>query len=460
MRIAKEESGQVLVFTALSIALLLGFVGLATDVGQLFHVRRHLQTVADAAATAGALYDSYGESSVTAGKNAATANGVTDGVNGATVTINEPPLHGPNIGETGFVEAIVSVPNNTFFMSLFGTPTVSVTARAVAGPGPGRACIYLMNTSGTDFSLQGSGTVEAPGGGTTCGIYSNSTSSNSVSVSGTANYINTAYVGTMGGLQASGNSSNSNTGPTPTTTYVPSMNPPDSLDLTLPNPSTMTCITPSGTQLQNITGTKYTVLLQTDLPSSIPTGGLCISGNVMLQGTSTAQLVLPPGLYVFTGQVGIGNYVTGNGITLDINGDNGPSIENVLSVTSTTQVYLSAPAPVNKTDSGCTAVGGGCYSVIFAAPTTNNETFNIQWGSSSASASSCQSLSASTAATLGFSGLIDAPDVNVYLQDQGGYALLTGMVVGSLDLKTGLLCVDNYAEANRYSPMTTISLVE
>ena len=457
MRTVKEESGQILVFTALSIALLLGFVGLATDVGQLFHVKRHLQIAADAAATAGALYESYGESAVTAGQAAATANGVANGVDGAKVFINEPPLNGPNVGQSGFVEAIVSTPNNTIFMSLFGTPTVSVVARAVAGPGPGRACIYLMNSTGTDFSLQGSAAVEAPGDKQTCGIYSNSTSSDSVSVSGQGNNIYTAFVGTMGGLSAGGNS---NTIPTPVTTNVPQQSPPSSLDLTLPDPSTMKCITPSGSSTK-INSTYYTTLLQSDLPSgSTLSSAVCISGNVMLAGTSTGSgmLTLPAGLYVFTGQVGIGNYVTGTGITLDINGDSGPSIENILSVTSTTNVNLVAPSP-GPGDSGCKASGGACWSVLLAAPTTNDETFNIQWGSSG-NANTCQTLSETTAAGLGFDGIIDAPDVNVTMQDEGGYAMITGMVVGTLQMQTGFLCVDNYSVTNRYSPLSTISLVE
>jgi len=467
MRIVKEEKGQILVFTALSMAVLLGFVGLATDVGQLFHVKRHLQTVADAAATAGALYDSYGVSAVTAGQAAAKANGVTDGVSGATVTINEPPLNGPNVGEAGFVEAIVSVPNNTFFMGLFGTPTVSVTARAVAGPGPGKACIYLMNSSGTDFSLQGSGTVEAPGGGTTCGVYSNSTSTASVTVNGNANDINTSYVGTMGGLSSSGNA---NTTPTPTTTNVPQQNPPDSMDLSSSLPSLSSfakCITPSGGKpLVNISGSKYVDLLQSDLPSSIPSTGICISGNVVLEGTSAdpgGTLKLPAGLYVFTGQVGIGNNVDGSaGITLDINGDGNPPSENILTVMSTTNVKLTAPPrdpPPGNPELGCTATGGACWGILFAAPPSNDETFNIQWGSSG-NASTCLTVNQSDASDLHFDGLIDAPGVNVSLQDEGGYALVTGMVVGSLELKTGLLCVDNYAEAHRYSLLTSISLVE
>ena len=58
MKFKKNESGQVLVLTALSMSALLGFVGLATDVGVLFRVRHNLQIAADAAATTAALYQS------------------------------------------------------------------------------------------------------------------------------------------------------------------------------------------------------------------------------------------------------------------------------------------------------------------------------------------------------------------------------------------------------------------
>ena len=64
MKFLRDESGQMLVLTALSMTALLGFLALSTDVGMLFHTRRNLQIAADAAATAGALNISYGASAV------------------------------------------------------------------------------------------------------------------------------------------------------------------------------------------------------------------------------------------------------------------------------------------------------------------------------------------------------------------------------------------------------------
>ena len=55
MRILREEDGQTLVMTALCATVLIGFMGLAVDVGVLFHAKRNLQTAADDAAIAGRL---------------------------------------------------------------------------------------------------------------------------------------------------------------------------------------------------------------------------------------------------------------------------------------------------------------------------------------------------------------------------------------------------------------------
>ncbi|GAI23673.1 unnamed protein product, partial [marine sediment metagenome] len=50
----KSENGAVVVIVALSIVALMMVTALTIDVGSLYEERRHLQTVADAAALAGA----------------------------------------------------------------------------------------------------------------------------------------------------------------------------------------------------------------------------------------------------------------------------------------------------------------------------------------------------------------------------------------------------------------------
>ena len=72
MRIHRDERGQTILLVALSLPLLLGFIGMATDVGALFKDKRTMQTAADAGAIAGALHISDG-TSIAAAK-AATAH--------------------------------------------------------------------------------------------------------------------------------------------------------------------------------------------------------------------------------------------------------------------------------------------------------------------------------------------------------------------------------------------------
>ena len=76
------ESGQAIIATALCVACLVGFVGLAVNLGQLLRAKTNLQKVADAAAIAGAAEYVSGNWSA-----AATASALQNGVNCATTGI-------------------------------------------------------------------------------------------------------------------------------------------------------------------------------------------------------------------------------------------------------------------------------------------------------------------------------------------------------------------------------------
>ncbi|HET7103809.1 MAG TPA: pilus assembly protein TadG-related protein [Terracidiphilus sp.] len=447
MRIRKDESGQVLVMTVLSMVVLLGFMALALDVGLLFRAKRNQQIGTDAAAMAAALdYYHTGSttSSLTMGAAAGTANGVTNGTNGATVAIHMPPSTGPYAGMNGAAEAIVIKPNPTVFMKIFNLASVNVATRAVAAPVGTKSCIYLMNETGTDLSIQGSSTITGPNGQMTCGVYSNSTGNCSVNVTGQGNTINTSYVATMGGLCGAGNS---NTTPTPTTTNLGSLqSPPAGVNYAFPSPASLSCAPPSGGKTVTIGGNgaksiTYTVLSAvTETPQTIAVNYngstynqqvICYSGNVMLQGTSSAPLTMTDNvLYVFSGNyVDLGNYVGSAGhiptVTLDIN-------NGVMNVNPTTSVFLQAPT------------SGAYNGAVLIAPPSNINTWNVQWGSANGD----------------WDGLIVAQGVNLYLNDQGGSVMTTGLVVGSLTMQTGTVIVNNYNVAHVTSPLNTVTLVE
>ncbi len=86
-----RDGGQAIVMIAIVFMALMFAVGLAIDAGQLFAAKRTQQEAADAGAFAGAivLYQGGTVLEATAAAIAdATKNGFTDGVNGATVTVN------------------------------------------------------------------------------------------------------------------------------------------------------------------------------------------------------------------------------------------------------------------------------------------------------------------------------------------------------------------------------------
>lgn len=451
MKLFRNEEGQTLVFTAFAMAVLLGFTALALDVSVMFRAKRKLQIAADAAATAAAMdyyYTVSTTSATTHGKNASSANGVTDGSGGNTVQVSCAPTLGPHKAAlcNGYFEAIVTQPNATTFMSLFGRNSMNVSSRAVAASVTTTSCFWLMNPSGTDLSLQGAATIEVPGGGHACGIYANSNSSSAVKVTGQGNSIDVAYVQTQGGITGSGQLLDSSNNKVPTETNSPPQNfPPQYQNLTAPDPSTMTCKAPSGAT-KNLQGTTYTYLTAGDV-SSMGSSGLCFSGNVLIDGNGST-LNLPAGLYAFSGNVTIGDNVVGpaawdpgtgngpppqNGITFDV-------YSGALNVNSTTNVKLHAPTQ-------------GTYNgVLLLAPDSsqpqdaacNKSTWKIQWGSAQGV----------------FDGMIVAPCVNLSLQDQGGSALVTGLIVGQLSLAAGTLEVTNYGANHPTSPLRSIALVE
>src|SRR6516162_278919 len=122
MKIFRDEDGQLMVFTALGMIMLLGLVALAVDVSLLFRAKRQAQIAADAGAIAGALELEYNGASnvVTNSQNAALANGMTN-TNQVTVSTSGGGSH----TGSGFVQVIVNKPNPTFFMTMFGRPTVN-----------------------------------------------------------------------------------------------------------------------------------------------------------------------------------------------------------------------------------------------------------------------------------------------------------------------------------------------
>jgi Flp pilus assembly protein TadG len=294
MKRLKDESGQALIITALAMTCLLGFVALATDVGVLLREKRLVQIAADSAAIAGAAELNYNDV-VTAAQTAATQNGFTAAASGTTVLVNGPPggpQFGPYAGNNNYVEVIVSQDQPTVFMGLFGRSPMTVTARAVAGSGTTKGCVYTLGTSGADLSIVGNANIQIQ----TCGIIDDSSSNNALTLQGNAT-LNAQSIGVVGGVSKTGNVT---VNPTPVTGIVAASDPLSFL----PAPTVPTTCSAN----PNFGGNR---------PKSLSPG--CYTG---LTVGGTVHLTLGSGLYVINGPLSLGGNVTvtGANVTLDLLG--------------------------------------------------------------------------------------------------------------------------------------------
>lgn len=410
----KDESGQVLVLTALSMMILFGFMAFAIDVGWLFNNKRKLQNAADAAATSAAIDYMFNSSKTTA--TAAANSAVTANlISGATVTVN----YAPNIttsyhNTSDYIEVILSQPVPTFFMGMFNHNTVNVAVRAVAGlPGQGNACVIVLDPHASGaMTLQGSFNVSAD----KCGVVVDSDSSTALQFTGGAGTLSAGYVSVVGG--DGGQTGDSN--PAPVTGASPVLNPfpnltgpTPSTDCTAANTNTMTSVTSSTTlkTANNIT---------------------CFT-----KGVTFKNVTLPSGVLVFENGVTLGGtvYSGANGTTLDVyNGAFNVNTGSSLSITAPTS------APTASVPAG----------IALMQPASNSTTIQVQFGASYGT----------------FVGIIYAPSALLYLQDSGGdksggVTLTTDLIVGQLFDKTATLTINSYTTAfGSSSPLTAVALVE
>jgi len=250
LTVRARKRGQVMVLICVSMVALMGMIGVVADFSFMQHQRNMMQTAADSAALAGAQELNYGDVAA-AGKADAATNGYTDGAGNVTVTMNNPPSMGPNAGIGGFVEAIVSKPEPTYFMRVLGVGTLTVSARAVAYEGNGPNCIYVLNpvASGA-MSTNGSANVQSG-----CGLLVDSSSSSAITAVGSIT-VSAPTIGVVGNYSAT---SNVTLTPTPKTGVIAASDPLSSVQAPIVGSCAHTNF--------RLTGTSGSVALRT---SSIP----------------------------------------------------------------------------------------------------------------------------------------------------------------------------------------------
>ena len=139
-RLGKDEEGSALVVGIFSLTVLLGFLGLAMDVGNLVYTKTRMQNAVDAAAYAGGLSLPSTSSATTQATSILHSNGfpsVTPTVDFAMdATCNPSSLPEINVSMSQTV--------NTFFMCLLGQSTVNLQASVKAVQVGGTAGLLVM----------------------------------------------------------------------------------------------------------------------------------------------------------------------------------------------------------------------------------------------------------------------------------------------------------------------------
>ena len=193
-RFGNDTSGNFALTFALVSPILLGAAGLGIDVAHWELAHKNLQRAADSAAVSATIaYQSNTMADLNAQAAAIAASYNFTTSNGSTVTANRPPHSGPYMTNSGAVEVVVTQPQPRMFSSLFGNDSVPETGRAVAVAGS-KVCVLALNSNASAaISAQGAVNVTAA----SCSVYSDSVSSTSVNVGGSA-VVSALQVGAVG----------------------------------------------------------------------------------------------------------------------------------------------------------------------------------------------------------------------------------------------------------------------
>ncbi|HEX5452347.1 MAG TPA: pilus assembly protein TadG-related protein [Stellaceae bacterium] len=207
--LARERGGAVAVIIALSLAGIIGFAGLGTEVASWYTVKRHMQGAADSAAATAAAALAAGEPDTALdgeAKSVAALYGFADGSNSVTVTVNSPPESG-DYQSSPAVEVIISQPQTARLTALYMRTGPTITARAVAladTSKTGEACVVALDPINEPaMVVSGSTPLNFPG----CSLYVNSPSPSALTMNGGATiHANIAYL--VGGISGSGVTAN------------------------------------------------------------------------------------------------------------------------------------------------------------------------------------------------------------------------------------------------------------
>ena len=310
----KNEEGSALVVGIFCITILLGFLGLAVDVGNLVYTKTKMQNAVDAAAYAGGLNLPNTSSATTQATGILHSNGfpsVTPSVDFAKdATCNPSSLPEINVSMSQTV--------NTFFMVLFGQPTVTLQAsvKAVLIGGGGGPFSYAL-FSDTSLTPSGNptvnGSVHSNGKTTMSGnvsISGNLEGATGVTLSGNVNVGGAIAADSLGDIRTSGNISYGSENASATNIAMPDFS--SQLNTIFPNMATYNGNQSWSGNIPDLGNSIYVngdVSLSGNINSTgaiVATGNITISGNVSLGSSDQICLYSLNGNVTISGNVSYG----------------------------------------------------------------------------------------------------------------------------------------------------------
>ena len=214
--------GIVIPMMAATVVVLCGATGLALDAGRLFLQQRRMQAAADAGALSGAHELWRGKTELATQIRPEVVRGTQlngfDDAN-STITVNRPPVSGPQAGNMRFLEVILEQNVPTTFTRVLGTQGAQVRVRSVAGLVPAvDLCVLALHPSAPDaLFIHGNPVLNM-----SCGAMSNSSSPSGLRVSGNG-FVSATFLGVSGGYQKDGGSGS--VSPNPVTNVPPALDP-------------------------------------------------------------------------------------------------------------------------------------------------------------------------------------------------------------------------------------------
>lgn len=349
-RFRADKRGATILIFALSLPIMIGFLGLGSEVGYWYVNQRNMQTAADFGAYTAAV-ELRGLSSeavaVTAGKEEANNNGGDDATIDA-FTVNIPPTSGSVLtGDAAEFIIVRTLPR--LFSSLFISTPMSISVRAVAQFSEGGpACILALNP-GEARALDVTGTADITL--TTCDVQSNSIHAEGARVAGNAE-LETGCFSSSGGYSVTdGLTLTDCTDPQP---GAPIANDPYA-SLPTPDYTPGDCLPdPGSSPGNNVT---------------IPAGHYC---GLKIQGEATME----PGLYIIEGGGGFTTTasadLTAIGVTIFMTEDASPGgPATTVTMNGSAEVNMSAPTSLNST-----VLSEPYEGVLFYADRTSDDESN------------------------------------------------------------------------------------